>query len=102
MDEKTWVRQNQFNVGAAPVVIAKFSSGRTSLLVSNTGATTLSLGTRENVAVGQGVELLPGGTLSLTQRDDFALVEFEWVAISSGAAGSCEVWQTVNRTGASE
>ena len=93
--KSTYVRQTRYDVGAAAVIVAKFSAGRTSLLISNTGATTLSIGTRENLAVGQGVELLPGGTFSLTERDDFALVQYEWVAISSGAAGTLEAWETI-------
>lgn len=98
MESKTWVRTNNFPVGAAPVRIANHAPDRKSLLISNTGAVAITVGTEEGLVAGGGLELNPGGTASFTQIEDFALTRFEWFAISNGGASSVRVWQTVERT----
>lgn len=99
VESKTWVREQEYVLAGIPVRIANHAPDRKSLLVVNTGDVAVSLGTRANLQVGGGIVLLPDGTLSLTERDDFALMRHEWYAVANGGAGAVQVWQTVLRQG---
>ena len=102
METKTWLRRAKFQVGAAPVRVANFAPSRKSVLMQNTGTSTIQLDTAPDVADGSGIELLAGGSASFTQIFDFAFVQHEFWAIAPAGASTCEVWQVVEKREVSE
>ena len=101
-EAKTWLRRAKFPVGAAPVRIANNAPSRKSLLLQNTGTSTIQIDTDPDVSAGSGIELLPGGSASFTLIFDFAFTTHEFWAIAATGASTCEVWQTIENAGAVE
>ena len=97
MESRTWVREQRIAVGNIPVRIANHAPDRHSLLISNTGNAAVTIGTRADIDAGNGIVLLPDGTASFTEIEDFALTRYEWYAVANSGASSVDVWQTVER-----
>lgn len=95
MTGKTRTEVDQYDVGTDPVVVAKLSPSRRSLLIVNDGQTDLKITTRPAQGTGRGIELLPGGSFSLTESWDFSMTQDEYLAAGSAAGGSVTVWEVV-------
>lgn len=73
------------DVDAAAILIARNDPECVALTIINTGTDDVYLAPNNKVSTAAGIELNPGGSLSLTVRDDATLPTREWWAIGASA-----------------
>lgn len=90
------VRERNLSVGVSQITVLKNQPDRTSILLINTGTTTITLSTRSPVASGSGIILASnGGSFSANVRDDAITPAWTWYAIGSGAGGSIQTLEVI-------
>jgi hypothetical protein len=73
-----------------------YNPNRISLLVTNNGATNITLTNDPGIVTGEGVLLLGNGaTMGLKLIDDGDSVASQWYAIGDAAGGLLSVWESL-------
>jgi len=90
------VRRGVVSVGTSAVKAASHNYERLALVIVNLSTNTITLSPDAGPTAGQGILLLnTGGVMTLTARDDLALVGFDWYAVSGVVGGSVYVVEVV-------
>ena len=77
------------SVGTSVVRVLDPGPDRVSFIIVNLSAVAIYVAPRLGVSATSGIRLAPnGGSLSLSWRDDFHLVGWEWYAVADAAASA--------------
>lgn len=84
-------------IGTDSVVISeqKTIGQRTRLIITNIGATNISVSTGNSATAGSGIMLYPGGSISWERDGTFPIQQDRVFAISSAAGGTLAIYEEV-------